>query len=291
MKKFLTALLLCAMCAALAAPGWAAMSDEEFLNLCQNGTAQEVRAALDAGADVNAKGEYGMTALMAAAWRNSNPEVVNVLLNAGANVNAETENGWTALMAAVRQDKSNPEVLDILLRAGARPDVDTVARARLDEKLKGTDTLTRLEEAGGFSEDDIAAAVASIAASSAASSIVSDLRALKTAALMFYADNVDKCEAPGFNLADVTGTPEKFMAALRQYLDNPDKFGGGLYVLETGEGGKWFVGFKLDGCDEAIREAVKEKLAEKARTTGVLRSRRPDDPYDGKADIVYMIAR
>ena len=61
---------LCALAllvAALAAPGWAAMSDAEFLNLCQKGTVQEVQAALDAGAAVNAKGEDGMTALMWAA--------------------------------------------------------------------------------------------------------------------------------------------------------------------------------------------------------------------------------
>ena len=358
--------LLCAMASLvmmLAAPGWAAISDADFVQLCQKGTAAEVRAALDAGAnanasgkvtvdigghsqeigatalmaasfknspevinvllnagaDVNAKAERGMTALMAAAVLNKNPEVINVLLNAGADVNAKDEDGRTALMRAA-MGKFNPEVIDILLKAGAdinakdkynrtagervlgsavsnykgldldieiidvllkagsKVNEGTVISARRNENLKGTDTLRRLEEAGGFSEDDIAA-----------SSIISDLRILKTCALMFWADSMDVITAPGFNLADVAGTPEKLKATLGRYPDDPDRlFGGGLFVLEEGEGGKnWFVGFKLDSCSGAIRE----KLAGRARSTGLLRSRRPDDPYDGKADIVYMVAR
>jgi hypothetical protein len=41
--------------------------DEAFLKLCANGTVEEIRAAIDAGADVNAADDYGWTPLMHAA--------------------------------------------------------------------------------------------------------------------------------------------------------------------------------------------------------------------------------
>ena len=139
MRRFLSVLLVCVLCAVLAAPGWAAMSDGEFLALCYKGTPEEIRAALEAGANVNARGEYlylydwcgtgprslhsdgilgltvardnsGWTALMWAAEYNSNPEVIDVLLKAGADVNAKDQDGQTALMSAARYN-SNPEAV------------------------------------------------------------------------------------------------------------------------------------------------------------------------------------
>jgi len=41
-----------------------AMSDEDFLQLCESGTAQEVEVAIKEGVNVNARGEDGTTALM-----------------------------------------------------------------------------------------------------------------------------------------------------------------------------------------------------------------------------------
>ena len=52
---------------------------------------------MDAGADLEARGEGGWTPLLLAAWNNENPEVVLALLDAGADAtakNGEKETAW-----------------------------------------------------------------------------------------------------------------------------------------------------------------------------------------------------
>ena len=65
-----------------------------------NLTPEGVRAALDAGADLEAHTEGGLTPLVYVAWGNENPEVVQVLLEAGADLEARNESGVTPLMLA-----------------------------------------------------------------------------------------------------------------------------------------------------------------------------------------------
>ena len=61
-----------------------------------NLTPEGVRAALDAGADLEARTEGGLTPLMYAARYNENPEVVQVLLDAGADATAKNGRGEIA---------------------------------------------------------------------------------------------------------------------------------------------------------------------------------------------------
>ena len=75
----------------------------------------EVRALLDAGADVNAADGAGYTALMFAV---DEPEAVKLLLAHGANVNAMNENHTTALIEACRQHGDKVSVR-LLIEAGA----------------------------------------------------------------------------------------------------------------------------------------------------------------------------
>jgi hypothetical protein len=93
------------------------MTDVNFIELCAEGTLEEVRAAVDAGASVIAGNDYGLTALLAAAMWNNDIDVIEVLLEAGAEVNAKDNAGRTALMWAVHN--RNAEAVSALLDAGA----------------------------------------------------------------------------------------------------------------------------------------------------------------------------
>ena len=154
--------------------------------MAASGTPQEVQAAIDKGADVNAAvgdktplivaatlnkdpevitlllkagakleakdTQYGGTPLAWAAYDNPHPEVTETLLKAGADVEAKGVYRRTALMYAA-MNNSNPEVIAILLSAGADAKAkDETGKTALDfastrPVLNGTDALKQLEEA------------------------------------------------------------------------------------------------------------------------------------------------
>jgi ankyrin repeat protein len=92
-----------------------------------------ITALLKAGADVNEMDTLQETALMLAAKFNPNPDVIATLLRAGADARANIV-GWTPLMKAASHNQ-NPEVITILLKAGA------------DIKAKGENGWNALEYA------------------------------------------------------------------------------------------------------------------------------------------------
>ena len=83
----------------------------------KNGNRKIVRALLDAGAEVNARSDYGRTALM---WldEDATEELVWDLIAAGAKINLKDKGGDTALILAAAW--SQPDVLRALLNAGAK---------------------------------------------------------------------------------------------------------------------------------------------------------------------------
>jgi ankyrin repeat protein len=95
-------------------------------NACRVGTARQVRALIEAGADVNVSLLPNcMTLLMRTASRNPHPQVIELLIAAGTKVNGRDVNGVNALMRAVERNP-NPQVTAALLKAGA----DVKARDR-----------------------------------------------------------------------------------------------------------------------------------------------------------------
>ena len=113
---------------------------------------EEVRAALQASAEANAPYVSISMLLMYAAQRNANPEALRTLLDAGANLEARDEFGRTPLMLAAARN-SNPKVVQLLLDAGTDATATdqegrrAIDYARENEHLLGTDAYWRLNDA------------------------------------------------------------------------------------------------------------------------------------------------
>jgi ankyrin repeat protein len=113
-----------------------------MLAAVDNSKLELLRALINAGADVHMRDGNGATPLMFAAGANSNPEVIKTLVNAGADVNASDNIGYTPLMLAAFST-TNPEVIEVLLELGANPkiknkrDKNAVEYAAGNKYLKG----------------------------------------------------------------------------------------------------------------------------------------------------------
>ena len=84
-------------------------------------TPERIQKLIDAGADVNARGEDYKTPLMIAAYMNDNHKVIQTLLDAGTNVHSIDAKGDTALHIASLTNK-NPAVVETILSAHANID-------------------------------------------------------------------------------------------------------------------------------------------------------------------------
>lgn len=92
------------------------------------------RALIEGGADVNAVNDDGETPLHEAAWGSENPVIVELLLDAGADTEIATERGQTPLHRAAAH--GTPEIVQLLLERGANLHVlDDAGNTPLDEAL------------------------------------------------------------------------------------------------------------------------------------------------------------
>src|SRR5882672_10869861 len=82
----------------------------------RNGDLKAIEAALDKGADINAKNEIGITALWIATSKGK-LEVIELLVRRGADVNAR-DGIW--YMSPLSQSLSKIETVKLLVKAGAK---------------------------------------------------------------------------------------------------------------------------------------------------------------------------
>jgi len=104
------------------------------------------------------------------------------------------------------------------------------------------------------------------AASAEASSIISDLRSMKAAALMFLTGSMDAAVLPG-EIASAG------VELLLPYIDHPDKFAGGAYdfqAVSTAGDTSWWVSYSLAVGNTT--PAVCEKLAARAASVGLYKT-------------------
>lgn len=96
--------------------------DDKLLEAARNIDLAAVRAALENGADVDARdgGGFGRTALMMVSMRSAIP-IMQVLLDAGAGVNLQAQLGETALIMAA--SGRGGESIELLLARGADPNI------------------------------------------------------------------------------------------------------------------------------------------------------------------------
>lgn len=115
-----------------------------------------VKTLLDCGADVNARGNSGVTVLMAALQNANNEQIARLLIDSGADINACDGQGLTPLMTAVYTDSF--EMTLYLLEKGANVQVkNSKGWSALDlAKQKGNRRLLQvLHQAGSFKNADL----------------------------------------------------------------------------------------------------------------------------------------
>jgi len=106
---------------------------EQLVDGARYGDMEDVRGALDAGADVNGKDESSRTALHVAA-ANGHDEVVEALLGATADTEVANAEGNTPLHWACLN--GHVEAVRLLIQAGANPSaLNSQNRTPVDEAL------------------------------------------------------------------------------------------------------------------------------------------------------------
>jgi outer membrane protein assembly factor BamB len=144
---------------ALAAPGLAKDSPRDQLwAAVRNGDATAVRAALDGGADVNARNEIGVTALWIAASKGK-LEVIDLLLGRGADINAR-DGIWYQTPLSISLGGfggfGNADAVKRFLKAGAK-DLDAAAQTAA---ARGNVTLLQqILDTGKVTQDALDAAL------------------------------------------------------------------------------------------------------------------------------------
>ena len=113
-----------------------------------------------------------------------------------------------------------------------------------------------------------------------ASEIIGDLRTMKSAAIMLYADRMN----------EVRDFPQNtnIVSYITRYMDNPRKYNDSLYILGA-VNDEWWVGFNLKNAEKG--DGVKERLKERAESVGLYSASDMDSDMYTDQDIVWMRVR
>ncbi|MBI1322717.1 hypothetical protein GC170_05980 [bacterium] len=128
-------------------PDFAPAEKDDWIRVTLEGSADDLRKALDGGMSPNAQTGKGTTALMFAA---RDPAKVKLLLERGAKVNTLAESGFTPLMVASRYH-GNAEVVRQLLGKGAK--------VRAEGDVKRTDIPPTVYIAAGNGDREMVGAL------------------------------------------------------------------------------------------------------------------------------------
>ena len=128
----------------------------------------------------------------------------------------------------------------------------------------------------------------SATAAAKASNIISDLRSMKTAALMVYADSQDAFDRGS---ATFSATDAAVKNMLGKYVDNPEKYAANFICANNSTTHKWFVGYTIP-TTEADASQIADKLAGKAKSVGLFKTTDiGDNNVFTSGRTVYMVAR
>jgi ankyrin repeat protein len=123
--------------------------EQKLLDAACQGNWRRIKKLLNSGVDVNAKNEYGRTALHYAAYSGS-AATARELLARGADVNAKDVSGWTPLRHAEHYGKI--DVVRILVDAGADVNATDKDGHSVSSWLARTGLARGLDERGGTRE-------------------------------------------------------------------------------------------------------------------------------------------
>ena len=115
-----------------------------------------------------------------------------------------------------------------------------------------------------------------------ASDIINDLRDMRAASLMLYADNIEAFHNE--TITDIT------LEMLAEYMGNPEKFqnDGAIYICGISADGRWWVGFNLENAGKG--DGVRKMLSERAGSVELHGELDTDVIYTSQ-DIVWMFVR
>ncbi len=127
------------------------MENMDLMKAASEGDAARVTALLDGGADVNARDENGMTALMHAV-KGTHSDAIRVLIERGADVNARGRFlGYEAILFAVKANDA--EIVELLVKNGFNPAATDINFVIGVARLTGNRRLIELLDQAGYTGD------------------------------------------------------------------------------------------------------------------------------------------